>query len=391
VTQPAYNLHTAETAPAMVIMVPTGAVLIADIVSTIRIVGREAWNACHPGELENYDYLLAVEEAGVAGFTWCYALVRQGKRVLACCPAFLTDFSPLTTLDDGWLKTFVQAIQRWFPRFLSFKFACLGSPVTEAGVIGFHPCIQEAHKPEILRQLLSYFESKKKRQGFHLIGIKDIPQEQKPLWEAAALPMGYCFLHSLPSAELAADFANMQEYMASLSADTRKDMRRKLKKMPELRIEQRNQLDDVLPEIEKLYISTKNRSEFQFEELKRAYFTNVLRHMGERAHCMLYFSGEKLLAFNLVLKDARRLLDKFFCMDAKAGRQFNLYFISWFTNLQYCLDHRIACYQSGQAGYDNKLRLGSTLTPNWLMFRHTNPVMNALLRFVAPLLAVNEE
>lgn len=390
-TQPAYKLYAAETAQGPVIPASKSSVLVADIVPTIRAVGREAWNACYPDALENYDYLLAVEEVGIPGFTWNYALVRQGNRVLACMPAFLTDFSPLTTLDDGILKNLVLAIQRRFPGFLSFRFACLGSPVVESGAVGFHPAVPEAHKPGMLRLLLGYFERKKQQDGFTLIGIKDIPERQKALWEAAAAPMGYRFLRSMPGAELAVDFASMEEYMSRLSADTRKDMRRKLKKLPQLRIEQRTRLDDVLPEVERLYTSTKNRSDFQFEELTGSYFAGVLRHMGERAHCMLYFAGDKLLAFNLVLKDRQRLLDKFFCMDATAGRQFNLYFISWFTNLQYCLDHGIGSYQSGQAGYENKLRLGSTLSVNWLMFRHLNPVMNWLLRRVAPFLAIDRE
>ena len=78
-------------------------------------------------------------------------------------------------------------------------------------------------------------------------------------------------------------------------------------------------------------------------------------------------------------------------MDAERGRAFNLYFLSWFTNLTYCVSHGLTRYQSGQAAYRNKLRLGSSLTRTQMYFRHRNLLLNAALRVAAPLLAADLE
>jgi hypothetical protein len=77
-------------------------------------------------------------------------------------------------------------------------------------------------------------------------------------------------------------------------------------------------------------------------------------------------------------------------MDGEQGRPYNLYFLSWFTNLRYCLEHGIGRYQSGQAYYENKVRLGSKLTANAMFFRHRNPFLQKILRLVSPLFSTDE-
>lgn len=381
--QPETSMHQAIL-PSTIALVAQGRV-----VSSLRSVDCAAWNACFPGELENYDYLLAVEMAGIAGFSWRYVMIEENGRIIAAMPAFLTDYHLDTTLDDGRLRRTVRTIRKHFPRFLTMKLACLGSPETECGLIGFHPSVSDARKEELLIQLLTAFEHYAIMDGYKLIGIKDIPAQHKALWEKAA--PDYSALAGMATAHLNIDFKTIDEYLSHLSYKSRKDMRRKLKSMEEIRIEERANIDDALPEVLKLYRDTKERSEFQFEELTEAYFCGVLAHMPDRAFCTLYWHENTLLAANLMLKDRNKLLDKFFCMDGVRGREYNLYFLSWFHNLEYCLDNGIGHYQSGQACYDNKLRLKSYLNPNWMMFRHTNPIIGKLLKLIAPLLAMGED
>jgi hypothetical protein len=77
-------------------------------------------------------------------------------------------------------------------------------------------------------------------------------------------------------------------------------------------------------------------------------------------------------------------------MDAVEGRKYNLYYLSWFNNLHYCLEEGIGRYQSGQAYYENKLKLGSKLTANTMHFKHRSFAVQRLLRLLAPLLSFDE-
>lgn len=357
-------------------------------ISSIRDICRDDWNACFPDELESYDYLLAVEESDIAGFTFSYAVIGQGKKILACMPAFFAHYNLATTLENGIIRNFIERIQRSFPKFLKLNLTCLGSPATECGKAGFHTDVQNDHKPVLLASLIRCLEEEAERKKIGLIGIKDIPESQKELWDAVCRPVGYSAISSLSTASMAIDFNSVDEYLRKLGSNTRKNMRRKLKSLAKVRVEYHAEIDDLLPGIHSLYMDTKNRSELQFEEMTEAYFSNVLKYMKNKSVFALYYVNGKLLAANLLLKDGNKLLDKFFCMDGKQGREYNLYFISWFNNIQYCLDNGIHNYQSGQAGNNNKLRLGSRLSANWLMFKHTNYIINFLLKLIAPLFAI---
>src|SRR5262249_37347033 len=138
-----------------------------------------------------------------------------------------------------------------------------------------------------------------------------------------------------------------------------------------------------------LYQETRARGDMQFEELTLAYFSGVLDRMGEKAFCALYYCGDDLLAINLLLRNGDTLLDKFFCMNAERGRAYNLYFLSWFTNVRLCLEQGLSRYQSGAAAYENKLRLGSALTRTTIYFRHQSMLANAALRAAAPFFVVD--
>ncbi len=363
---------------------------VTEVHVSIRAIGRDAWNACFPGEVEDYDCLLAIEEAGLEGFEWRYITVTEGGRISAAMPAFLCLYALDTTLEEGFLRRSMRKIQRYFPQFLKLRLACLGSPCTETGAIGFHPDVDSERRGVLLAEMLSFFEQVAAAEHCGLIGLKDIPEPTSAEFGALFATRGYASIGGLPTAWLDIDFKTVDEYLARLSSGTRKDMRRKMKSFEQVRVEIRTDFGEFLPEVMALYHDTRNRSEWQFEELTPAYFQGILDRMNGRSFCAFYFVEDKLLAANLIVHDERVAIDKFFCMDGEKGRPYNLYFLSWFTNLRYCLDNGLSRYQSGQAYYENKVRLGSKLTANAMYFRHRNPFLQGVLRLVSPLFSTDE-
>jgi len=363
---------------------------VAEAHSSIRSIGREAWNACFQGQVEDYDYLLTVEEAGIAGFEWRYITVVEDGRISAAMPAFLCLYALDTTLEEGAVRRAVRRVQRLFPNFMKLRLACLGSPCTETGAIGFHPEVPQERRAALLTELVSFFERHAVTEGCSLVGLKDIPEPTSAEFGATLSTRGYASIGGLPTAWLDVDFKTIDEYLARLSSGTRKDMRRKMKSFEQVRVEIRTEFGEFLPQVMALYHDTRNRSDWQFEELTSEYFEGILARMGGRSYCAFYFVEDTLLAANLIVHDDRIAIDKFFCMEGEKGRPYNLYFLSWFTNLRYCLDHGISRYQSGQAYYENKVRLGSKLTANAMFFRHRNPVLQGLLRLVSPLFSTDE-
>jgi len=354
----------------------------ARVVTSILEVDARRWDACFPGALEGHAYLAAVEASRLSGLDWRYVLVEDEGRLLAAAPAFLIDYQLETTLSP-FARQLAVAARRLHRSALTLRLAALGSPCTEDVGVGFHPSVTAAERPGLLRRLIQAFEGDAERAGGWLLALKDAP-DLDGLWRQTAAGLGYTLTPGMPSAELAIDFADLDGYLARLSAATRKDMRRKLKARSGLRIERRGDIAGLERRVMELYRQTRGRSDLQFEELTEAYFTGVLQRLGDRASCVLYWAGDDLLGANLLLQDGETLLDKFFCMESARGPAHNLYFVSWFTNVQLCLDAGLRRYRSGQAGYATKLRLGSRLAPTGLYFRHRRPLVDRALRWAAP-------
>lgn len=359
------------------------------VLDTLHEIDKQQWDGCFPDEVESYDYLMAIEESAIAGFSFRYLTVWKSGLLESVAPLFLNDYSLDTTLQ-GVGKKLTSGIKNAFPKLLTVKLACIGSPCTECGLIGFHPQLDEQVKQLLFAEMLAYFENYAAAQACPLIGIKDIPEPFQQRFSKQFQRAKFSAVPGLPTAWLNIDFASIDEYLIRLSSSTRKDMRRKLPSLDRLRVEYKTNIDDVLPKIMTLYHDTRNRSEWQFEELTPGYFQGVLAGMPERSFCALYYAGDQLLAANLLIHDERTLIDKFFCMNSESGRAYNLYFLSWFTNIRFCLERGLIRYQSGQAYYENKLRLGSRLTRNTIYFKHRNMLAQGLLRFAAPLLAADE-
>src|SRR5581483_2979949 len=303
--------------------------------------------------------------------------VREGGRLRAAVPAFLVEYKLDTTLT-GPLRRVTEALDRRFPRLLRQRMLSLGSPVGEICHLGFAPDMDAAAQQRALDAMLAKAEEHAAAERARMLAVKDAGAAQQALWSAIAPKHGLRRQPGLPTAYLDVRFADLDAYLRSLSAGTRKDMRRKLKPAAALRIEYRRDIDDVRDEIMRLYEATYEHAVLDFEKLTPGYFAGVLGGLGERAFCVLYWLGERLVAFNLMLCDGARLLDKFFGMDYAVTRDYNLYFVSWMENVRYCIEHAIPLYQSGQGLHREKLRLGSRLSANWLWYRHRNRIVDAL-------------
>jgi predicted N-acyltransferase len=347
--------------------------------NSIRDIPREQWNACFPDPLEDWDFYLAVERAGIEHFSWRYLVVYEGARVMAVAPAFTTRYSLDTTIQGAGKRVTQWLVRRW-PRVFELKLYAIGSPVAERCNAGIACGVPQHRHAEILGCLLQAAREDADRLGIGLLAVKDAPVQQKS-WADACRNAGLQVMPSLPSALLPVTYPSVDAYLGSLGKSTRKDLRRTLRDSAP-RIEWRRQIDDVLPDIMRLYEATLARSDLQFERLGPGYFTGILQQLGERAVCVLYWIDDTLVAFNLMLLDEHRLIDKVFAHDLERTREHNLYARSWLANVQYCIDHGIAVYEAGQAGYASKIRFGCRFENNLLFFRHRNRLLNGMLKLI---------
>jgi len=353
----------------------------AILARSIEAFDREEWNALFADELEDWFYYRAVENANLAGFEWIYLAVFERGRLRAAVPGFVTEYRLDTTLT-GALKRATKAIAHVAPRLLGIPLVSLGSPVGEICHLGFASDANESERRRLVDALLARLFEFASERRIGMIAVKDTSADDDALWSAALGEVGLRRMPGQATALLDVAHRSLDAYLGSLGPSTRRDMRRKLRSREAIRVEWRAEIDDILERVMTLYRATLARAEYQFEELTPAYFSGVMKDPRGRARCATYWLGDKLIGFNLVLMNAHRLLDKFFGMDPELGRAHNLYYLSWMENVRYCIEHGLARYQSGQGLEHEKRRLGSTLVPNSLWYRHRNRIVDRVFASV---------
>ncbi|WP_293861211.1 GNAT family N-acetyltransferase [uncultured Alsobacter sp.] len=356
--------------------------------ASIEAIGRERWDRCFPGEAEGYAFYVAAEEAGPPGFHARYIVALDGEAVLAAAPAFLTRYR-LDTTVQGPLKPIAEALTRTFPRLLTLDLAAIGSPVAEICHLGFAPEVGVADRPSLVVALLEGLERLAEAEGCGLVAVKDAAEKDIALWRTALEPRGFQAMPGLPTGLLSVPPGGLDGYFATLSRATRKDLKRKWKQRERLRVEHRTNVDDVLDRIASLYAETVAHSDLQFEHLPPAYFAAVLRRLAPSARVVLYWAGDDLVAFNLLIETGDRLVDKYIGMHYPVVGEYSLYYTSWLENVAWCSRQGIPLYQAGQGFYGPKVRLGCRLSPNWLYFRHRNRWINAVLKTVSRIVSLD--
>ncbi|WP_062117593.1 GNAT family N-acetyltransferase [Aureimonas sp. AU40] len=350
--------------------------------ASVEEIGREAWESCFGREPENFDFYRACEAAGPPGFTWFYAVLRDAAGVVAIVPGFGTRYRVDTTLQGG-LRRFTDRLHRLVPFLMELNLFALGSPVAEVCHVGFSQRVPVGGREALLGQLVDAARGEAARRGYGLFAVKDAAERDEALWAPIVERSGFALLPGLPTASLDLPFRSVDDYLATLGRNMRRDLRRKRKAFAGVRVERRRNIDDLGDEVYALYCQTVDNSELQFEHLPRDYFPAMLRHLAPQAAMVLYFHEERLFGFNFVIETPERLIDKYIGMDYAVARTLNFYFNSWMVNVAWCIENGVPVYQSGQAFYGPKLRLGCRLSPNGQYFRHRNKLVNAILLQVA--------
>jgi hypothetical protein len=355
----------------------------------VGAVERRDWDRLFPDDAEGWSYYAACEEAPPPGFRFHALTVEHRGTVVAAAPVFHVTYRLDTPLQGAW-RPFGDWLSRTVPKLVSLPVMGLGSPLADRCHIGFDPGLKDAERVHAAKALLDGLDAYAGADGVPLLAIKDLAGQEAAIMHEPLLAEGYSRIAGLPVAVLELPFKSDQDYIASLSANNRSTLRRKLKSAGDVRVELVRSIAGLEDKIFALYESTRANSRFDygdFEQLSPEYFKLTMQGLGERGACILCWVGDELLAFKLLFIEKHRVIDKFFGMRYPAGRQHNLFFLSWMRAIQFCIEHGITTYQSGQTAYEQKVRLGSRLDNLWVYFRHRGRMSNRIFKTFAPLVA----
>ena len=357
---------------------------IADSISKIK---KEDWDDIFGDIHEGYAFYKTLEESGFGEFSFHYILLYEGSKLLLIAPAFITDFYADDILQERIARP-IAAARKILPKLLVFKTLFCGSPFGENGILGIRR--EVADKQNILHELVRVLNIFCRGKKISLIIFKDFPPEDAGLLGCLQL-RGFFKADSFPTAVIDLNFNSFDEYLGSLSHATRKSLRRKIKKaraQGNITTKIVGRIDDELDDIYRLYLNTHAAGKTKFEKLTRDFFLRIAENFGAGCKYFLYYVDGRLAAFNLCLVHGDLLIDKFIGFDYEIAHQYNLYFISWCYNIEWCLENSIHHYQVGQTDYAPKIQLGGKLIPLYAYVKHTNSAVNMLTKILSKFLNI---
>jgi hypothetical protein len=327
--------------------------------------------------------LSLLQESGIDGFNLRSIVVSKDDAPILLLPLFETRFD-LSTFVEGWIKKSLKVAGRLVPSLFQPRILGVGLLVGESSEIGIDPQIDAGTLESAFQLAFDTLQTLAAELKSDIVALYNfshyggLPAEVLNTFHRAKCQS---------CARMPIDFKNLEEFLARLSRAARKDLRRKMRVAPEVRVIRSRNISPFLDRIYHLYRATVERSPMAFGAHNRLFFEKICERVPG-AEYTLYFVREELAAFNLLVVKQEAMVDKNFCMDYELGREYNLYVLSWLENIRTCVERGIPLYHGGQGVEKTKAHLGAALIPMYLLFKHRQPVIH---RFLVASPAVSEK
>jgi hypothetical protein len=318
--------------------------------------------------------LSLLQESGIAGFNLSSIVVSKDGAPLLLLPLFETRFD-LSAFVEGWLKKLLKVSGRLIPSLFHPRVLCVGSLVGEWSEIGIDPHIDEGTLDAACKMAFAALNALAVELESDIVALYNFNLYGKLPGDAFNK---FNRVQYRACARLRIDFSSVEEYLGRLSRGARKDLHRKMRVAPQVRVIRSRDISPHLERIYTLYLETVARGPMALGLHNRLFFEKICERVPG-AEYTLYFVGEELAAFNLLVVKQAAMVDKFFCMDYGVGRKYNLYALSWLENVRTCLERKIPLYYAGQGTEKTKAHLGATFIPSFILFRHRRPLFDRLL------------
>ena len=318
--------------------------------------------------------LSLLQESGIDGFNLASIVVSKDDAPVLLLPLFETRFD-LSAFVEGWIKKSLKVAGHLIPSLFQPRVLSVGSLVGEWSEIGIDPQIDEETLDAACKMAFGALQTLAVELESDIVALYNFNQFGKLPGEVFKK---FNRVQYRACARLPIDFSSTEEYLVRLSRGARKDLRRKMRVAPQVRVIRSRDISPYLDRIYKLYLETVARGPMALGAHNRLFFEKICERVPG-AEYTLYFVQEELVAFNLLVVKQEAMVDMFFCMDYGLGRTYNLYVLSWLENVRTCLERKIPLYYAGQGTEKTKAHLGATFIPSFILFKHRRPVFDRLL------------
>ena len=300
--------------------------LEAVVVRSIEQLERREWDALFPQELEDWQYLLALERARLAGCEPVYFGIRSRGRLVAGTPAFV---GRRTLTEPGRVRGRTQAERA----------LVLGSPFATACRIGLTSRATAVERALLVERLLRAARGECAVRGLDLLFVSG-DDAVLGYAQLSAESLALARTRSAPTARLALPRWSLADYLSCFDDGLRGQLLRICAQATQYERECRV---DLARDLEPMLVLCRDAG---LDEIGEAFFNELLASSAIPAACLLVRSGDGSLAgFSIVLHDARALREKLTLVRRRENGAL-VRGMLWLETLRFCLQRGIAVYES---------------------------------------------
>ena len=359
---------------------------IAKILTLAQLQNRDAWERVFRKKCKDHRYYEIVDETLDGGFEHHYVLLEdRSGTVRTVQPVFLVRQN-LVEGVPGKIRSVVDFVRKTFPHFLTMRVLMVGC-AAGAGDLGV---CEEKDEAWVASALLASLGNYARQNRASLVVLKDFPAKYRPALESLRTN-GYARIPSMPMTRLGLHYRDWDEYFRTLSKATRKDLRRKFRKVeraPKIETEVVNDITPYIDEIYPLYLQVHERSPLKFETLTKDYFRAIGQRMPERARFFIWRQKGEIVAFSFCLVCDDGIYDECIGLDYRVALDLHLYFYTLRDIISWSIQQGLKYYYSNPLNYGPKLHLRCELVPLDLYVMHTsvllNPIFRRMIKYLGP-------
>jgi predicted N-acyltransferase len=359
---------------------------VAKVVTRAELQNCAAWKRAFQNRCKDHRYYEIVEQTLQNDFEHHYLLLEDSSgNVRAIQPVFFVRQN-LVEGVRGKIRSAVDRIRKKFPHFLTMRVLMVGC-AAGAGDLGV---CNDKDEVWVARALLATLRTYARQNRASLVVLKDFPARYRPILASLSLN-GYARVPSMPMTRLPLHYQEWDEYFGTLSKATRKDLRRKFRKVerePKIDMELTSDVTPYVDEIYPLYVQVHERSLLKFETLTKDYLRAMSTRMPDRTRFFLWRQGGKIVAFSLCIVCDDAIYDECIGLDYSVALDLHLYFYTFRDIISWSLQQRLKYYYSNPLNYGPKLHLRCELVPLDLYIQHThawlNPIFRRVIKYLGP-------
>jgi 8-amino-7-oxononanoate synthase len=345
-------------------------------------VDAQKWDSVVPRATGlRYNVLKSFEKSKINDLVCHYMLFNKGDELIGKANLYEVSMD-FASIDQNMSSEAKNIIKHWHPNFLNLSMIECGLfAMNGDGVV-----VKNAEQlSDVILQIDKKFNAIAHEKNLDLLVYRDIPLEQYAIYEKLLVPLGYMPVAGFSNAVIDINWNSLDEYLKSVNSKDRYKLKKSLKIEQEfdIRIEITSNYKHLAGEMARLWSNVNASSEdYNREQLDEAFFYQSGLHLNSLSEAILFYSGDKLVAFmwNLIGEEDYHMADWGVDYDFPQYKQANFYRAASIYSLKRAIELRKRRMQLGMTNYTPKKLLGAEMQPLVYFIKHKrNPAYSSVV------------